>query len=124
MPNWSRVLSAKQLDISLRHLVEFTGFPPVPPNRLTGYNAPDNHGGGRDVFANMLNGLSKQFNEPDWEKCAALFYQSASEIEMLTNIIVDVLLKKGKDLNAAKSSLNKIADIEEQAFRILLNVNK
>jgi hypothetical protein len=72
----------------------------------------------------MLKGLSRQFNEPDWKKCAALFYQSASEIEILTNIIVDILLKKGTDLNAAKSSLNKIADIEEQAFRILLNVNK
>jgi hypothetical protein len=123
LPNWHKELSVKQLDISLRHLAEFTGFPPVPPNRLTGIDSPDNHGGGRDVFAKMLRDISKQFKEPNWERSADLFNRSAAELEVLTDIIVDVVLKKGHDCNVAKASIEKIADIEEEAFNSLLKVS-
>jgi hypothetical protein len=119
LPQWPTELGAKQLDISLRHLVEFTGFPPVPPNRLTGYDAPDNHGGGREVFAGLLEKLANDYNEPTWAEAAVLFKRSAQELEKLTNTVVDFLLRKSNSLDIASASILEIADVEEQAFRVI-----
>ena len=62
--SWPAELSPAQLDASLRHLAEFTGFPPMPPNRLTGYtDAPDHHTANRDGFARMLRELAEEYSE-------------------------------------------------------------
>jgi hypothetical protein len=58
LTKWPEELDAKQINVSPCHLVEFTGFPPIMPNRLTGYGAPDNHAGERDVFAGLLRQLA------------------------------------------------------------------
>jgi hypothetical protein len=92
LPHWPDELEAQSLDASLRHLVEFTGFPPVPPNRLTGYDAPDDHGGGRDVFAGLLHRLAQDYCQPSWARAAGLFEQSAIKLNELTDIVVDILL--------------------------------
>jgi hypothetical protein len=119
LPHWPQELSTKQLDVSLRHLVEYTGFPPVPPNRLTGYDAPDNHGGGREVFAGLLERLAEQYTEPAWADAAPLFKQSARELEKVTDSVVDFILSKQCSLETASALLASIADIEERAFRII-----
>ncbi len=124
LPHWPEELSAEQLDVSLRHLVEFTGFPPVPPNRLTGYDAPDNHGGGREVFAGLLQYLAETYHEPAWAEAAPLFKQSAREIEQLTNSVIDFILGDSQSLNDISALLAGIADTEERGFRMICEGNK
>ncbi|MGB7537860.1 MAG: BtrH N-terminal domain-containing protein [Anaerolineales bacterium] len=119
LPQWSVELGKKELGISLRHLAEFTGFPPVPPNRLTGYAAPDNHRGGREVFAGLLRRLAETYREPSWAEAAVLFGRSAQALEKATDAVVDYLLRKSGNLDEAASLIGQIADIEEQGFRII-----
>jgi hypothetical protein len=119
LPRWSAELGAGELDRSLRHLAEFTGFPPVPPNRLTGYAAPDNHRGGREVFAGLLRRLAEAYAEPSWAEAAGLFDRSAQALEKATEEVVDYLLRKTGSLAGAAAVIGEIADIEEQGFRLI-----
>ncbi|MCP4543784.1 MAG: BtrH N-terminal domain-containing protein [Chloroflexi bacterium] len=117
LPRWSEQLDAKQFDISIRHLVEYTGFPPIPPNRLTGYDdAPDNHAGGRDVFAGLLRRLAREYDEPVWIEAATLFDQSGQVLVELTDMMVDYILGERNTLKPASELLTEIADLEERAF--------
>jgi hypothetical protein len=119
LPRWSVELGPRPLDFSLRHLAEFTGFPPVPPNRLSGYSAPDNHRGGRDVFAGLLRRLAGDYAEPSWAKAAPFFDRAALLLEKATDAVVDFLLRKSGTLDGAASMVAEIADVEEQGFRII-----
>jgi hypothetical protein len=119
LPRWSEELDAEHLDISLRHMAEYTGFPPVPPNRLTGYDAPDNHSGGRDVFAGLLRQLATDYAMEAWVDAAVLFEQSGQELGLFTDAIVDFILGKSSTLELAIQHLAKIADLEEQGFQII-----
>ena len=90
--SWPIELSPAQLEISLRHLVEFTGFPPVLPKRLTGYfDVPDNHAGGRDVFAGLLRRLAEEYTEPFWTEAAVFFDQSGEKLMELTGTVCDFM---------------------------------
>jgi hypothetical protein len=120
LPRWPAELGGKELNVSLRHLAEFTGFPPVPPNRLTGYAAPDNHRGGREVFAGLLRRLAKDYGEPAWAEAAGLFDQSARALEKATDAVVDYLLRKVVTLDEAGAIIRSIADLEERGFQIIL----
>ena len=120
IPQWSEELNSKQLELSLCHLAEFTGFPPVPPNRLTGYHdAPDNHGAGRDVFAGLLRRLAADYAEPAWAEAADLFDQSARVLGDLTDIVVDHLLGECDSLDPASTAITEIADLEKRAFGMI-----
>jgi hypothetical protein len=120
LPQWPEELSPSQLDASLCHLVEFTGFPPVPPNRLTGYyDAPDHHTANRDGFANLLRQLSTDYAEPAWGEAAVLFDQSAEKLLQLTDLVVDTILGESDQLAPAAAVIASIADVEEQAFGLL-----
>lgn len=119
LPAWPRELSADQLDISLRHLVEFTGYPPIPPNRLTGYEAPDNHAAGRDVFAGLLRHLAEAHAMPAWAEAAAIFERSGQKLVSLTDTVVDYLLGQGEMLETASALLTEIANLEESGFRTI-----
>jgi hypothetical protein len=119
LPSWPEELDAKRLDISLRHLAEFTGFPPIPPNRLTGYGAPDNHAGGRDVFAGLLRQLAADYGMPTWAESAAVFERSGQALAALTDTVVDYILRKCDALEPASELVTKIADMEEQGFRAI-----
>jgi len=122
LPAWPEELSAEQLDISLRHLTEFTGFPPVLPPRLIGFGAPDNHAGGRDVFADLLRRLADMYGTPAWAEAAALFERSGEKLVALTDTVVDYLLKQTDTLNPAASRLAEIADLEETAWAHLAEI--
>ncbi len=119
LPAWTEELNAKQLDISLRHLAEFTGYPPIPPNRLSGYEAPDNHAGGRDVFADLLRRLAEMYRMPAWAEAATLFEQSGEKLVALTNAVVDFLLNQTGALQPVAARLTEIADLEEAGFRVI-----
>ncbi len=120
LPHWPTELGARQLDASLRHLVEFTGFPPVPPNRLSGYDAPDNHGAGREVFAGLLRRLAADYAMPGWRDAADWFERSAGEIGKVTDSVVDFILGRSCSLEPASALLAGIADLEERGFRTIL----
>ncbi len=119
LPAWTEELSPQHVEASLRHLAEFTGFPPVPPVRLTGYDAPDNHRGGRDNFARLLRQLAQSYGGPAWSEAGDWFDRSGQELEQLTNSVVDYLLGECTSLNRASASVAKIASLEEQAFHLL-----
>ena len=121
LPLWPEALSPSQLDTCLRHLAEFTGFPPVPPSQLTGpSDAPNNHAAGRDVFASLLRGLAEDYSEPSWGLAAIQFEQSAAILIELTDTVCDFILGKINTLEPASQLLNKIADIEQKGFEILM----
>jgi hypothetical protein len=119
LSHWSEELDAKQLDVSLRHLAEFTGVPPVPPNRLTGYDAPDDHTAGRVVFAGLLRWLAVDYAMPAWAESADVFEQSGRALEKLTDAVVDYLLGESATLEPASRLITKVAHLEEQAFRVI-----
>ena len=117
LPQWPAELDAKQLDICLRHLAEFTGVPPVPPNRLTGYDAPDDHTDGRIIFAGLLRKLAADYAMPAWAEAAAVFEQSGQALVELTDAVVDYLLGESDTLVPASELITEIAALEECAFR-------
>jgi len=117
---WPEELSPPQLDASLRHLVEFTGFPPVPPTRLTNSeDVPDHHTANRDGFAEMLRQLADDYAEPAWAEAAVLFDQSAEKLVQLTELVVDTILGKNKQLTTAAAVISSIVNIEERGFSLL-----
>ena len=117
---WPDDLTTGQLEFCLRHLVEFTGFPPVPPNRLTGFHdAPENHAAGRDVFADLLRKLSEVYTEPRWKKASNYFDQSARQLEELTDKVCDFILGQSNSLESCARTLSSIATIEERGFNLL-----
>lgn len=120
LPHWPEELSTDLLDTCLRNLVEYTGFPPARPNRLTGYDAPDNHAAGRDGFANLLTRLARDYDRPAWAEAAPLFEQSGAALERLTDAVVDVILGRSDTLEPAAELVAHIADLEEQAYCLSL----
>ena len=117
LPRWPQELDAKQLDVSLHHLAEFTGVPPIPPNRLTGYDAPDDHTAGRILFAGLLRQLAADYEMPAWAEAAAVFEQSGQALVELTDAVVDYLLGESDTLVPASELITEIAALEECAFR-------
>ncbi len=118
LPRWPEELDAKQLDLSLRHLAEYTGFPPVPPNRLTGYDdAPDNHAAARDAFAGLLRRLAADFAMATWAEAAAVFERSGQKLEQLTHGVVDYILGESDTLAPAAACIAQVAELEERGYR-------
>jgi hypothetical protein len=82
-------------------------------------DAPENHRGGREVFAGLLRRLAQNNDEPSWVEAAVLFDQSVHALEKATDAVVDYLLRKGGTLENAAAIIGDIADIEERVFRII-----
>jgi hypothetical protein len=121
LPCWPKELEEKSLNASLRRLAEFTGFPPSPPNRLTGFAAPDNHGGGREVFAGLLRRLAEDYAEPSWKFAAVFFDRSAQALGRLTDAVADSLLLRRSSPDQAAAIVAEIADLEERGFQLILD---
>jgi hypothetical protein len=118
LPAWPDELGAEKLDLVLRQFVEYTGTPPMLPNRLTGaVDAPDFHAGGRDGFALVLAQLAADLGCPAWAEAAALLEKSGAKVRALTDTLVDYLLGVRRDLAAAATMVAEIADLEEQAYQ-------
>jgi hypothetical protein len=116
---WPDELDAAHLDASLRWLAEYTGTPPQAPNRLTGYDAPDKHDGGREGFADLLSRLAGEYATPAWAEAADLFRESGQGLEALTDAVVDVILGERGSLQPAADWVTKVADLEEQAYGLV-----
>jgi hypothetical protein len=120
LPDWPQKLTAPQVDVCLRHLIEYTGVPPLLPNRLTGYHdTPDDHTAGRVGFADLLHRLAADYNKPAWAEAASLFTQSGQLLQKMTDVVVDFLLEQESSLGPAAELVAQAADVEEQAYKIL-----
>lgn len=120
LPHWPEELTAEQVDGALRNMVEFAGFPPTPPNRLTGHDAPANHAAGRDGFAALLARLAQPYDRPAWKEAAALFEQSGQLLEKMTDAAVDFILGERDTLEPVAELITEIANLEEQAYRLIV----
>ncbi|MCP4537376.1 MAG: hypothetical protein GY832_09530, partial [Chloroflexi bacterium] len=107
-------MDMKLMDVSLRHLVEFTGAPPVLPLRLMDFagdvDVPDNHAAGRDIFAGLLRQMAAEYEMSAWADAAALFEQSGQALIALTDALVDHILGERDALAPASELLAEIAD--------------
>lgn len=119
LPLWPQELNAAQLDASLRHLAEYTGFPPMLPDRLTGFQVPNVHAGARDNLAKLLKQLAAQYQRSEYNHAAELLGQAGKQIEALTEQVVDFILRKSSSLDMAAESVRKIAVLEEEAYGLL-----
>jgi hypothetical protein len=121
LPKWPDELGSEQTDVCLRHLAEFTGVPPMPPFRLIGWagDEPEDHTAGRVGFAGLLRQLARDYQVPAWDTAAVLFEQSGQVLESLTEMVVDYVLDNGDTLQPAAELVVQIADLEEQAFRLI-----
>ena len=118
--DWPQALTANQLDACLRHLVEFTGFPPIPPRQLTGFaDTPGNHAAGRDIFAGLLRKLSSDYGEPGWATAAIYFDESAVKLEELTDSVCSFIIGRSTSLETSAGLVAEIARIETQGFQLL-----
>jgi hypothetical protein len=119
LPHWPKELGTDLLDTCLRNLVEYTGFPPALPNRITGYDTPDDHTAGRNGFADLLTRLAGDYDRPVWAEAAPLFERSGAALEELTDAVVDVILGQRDTLQPAAVLVAHVADLEEQAYRLI-----
>ncbi len=92
------------------------------PSRLLGFEYEDGferHSGGRDDFAEVLRQLAVEYSVLEWVEAAAYLEQSAQALEKLTGATVDYILDESDSLEPAAHLVAHIADLEEQAYRVL-----
>jgi hypothetical protein len=120
---WNAEMSEPQWTEALRFLATFTcSVVPNLPQRLLsfplGYNDP--HQACRDRFAQELLHFSRLYAQPQWERSADLFRTSGTLIEQLTQAATEALLGNKSAFDVAPDLMSRIANTEEQAFRLLL----
>ncbi len=120
LPRWPQELNKTQLQASLRHITEYTGVPPIVPERLSGVPGTPDHSAGRLGFSQLLAELAVDHNCQQWHEAALLFEQSARVWATLTDTVVDFLLEEAKTLEAAAKLIEQGADLEGQAYHLLL----
>jgi hypothetical protein len=120
-PKWSKELTHQSYIDSLMHFVEYTGFPPSLPNELTdnSNNLNINHKASRDKFAEILIWASHQYNKPEWEMSADLFYKSGEIMEQMTAMITKHIKNNSQELTEIPLMLIEVASLEEQAYIII-----
>lgn len=136
-PHWRRELGEAQCIESLRYLATFScSVVPNPPQRLLSYplGYEDPHRGIRDRFSGELAALAGRLDRPAWDKAADLFRESGALIGTLTEVATEAILGETGAVNgvagvasgidvfegAAAGLMDRIADIEERAFGLLL----
>lgn len=120
---WATELSEAQWVESLRFLATFTCsvVPNLPQPLLPftlGYDDP--HQACRDRLAQALAHYAQQYGQPQWQRAAQLLQTSGAMIGQLTQATVAVLMGEVGAMSGAPDLLRRIADVEEQAFRLLL----
>jgi hypothetical protein len=120
LPRWPQEMEKKQLEASLRHMAEYTGVPPIVPERLSGFPGTPDHSAGRAGFGQLLAALAVDYNCPLWADAASLFEQAAGIWTDLTEVIVNFILGEENSLEAASTLILRGADLEKQAYHLLL----
>lgn len=123
LPNWDNELGKEETDKILRSMVEFMGTVPGSPNKLLGINKQDElpFMCSRDKFSRVLKELSKEYNSNELEQASRLFLESGKEFQKLCNIFVDYLVDNKEYKNESVLVLNKIGELEYNAYKIILD---
>lgn len=119
LPQWPLELTVQQTEACVRHLVEYTGFPPMLPSRLAGFEMPAKHHAGRRSFAGLLVRLGESYARPAWAAAAQRFFESGTVFEQLTDVLVNYLLDGADSLALAATLIAQIADLETQGYNEL-----
>lgn len=120
-PKWQNELSHESYIASLKHFVEYTGFPPALPFELTGDcdSSLATHKASRDVFADLLNYGCEAYCKKAWGSAAALFNFSGEIIEQMTDLIVKKIQGSSQSLTEIPEMLDKIALLEGNAYHLI-----
>lgn len=118
---WSKELAHQSYIDSLKHFVEYAGFPSSLPDSLTDRSDDFNisHKASRDKFAEILIWTGQKFNKPEWERAADLFNESGEIFEQMTDMIIKYIINESKQLTEIPSMLNRVALLEEQAYKLI-----
>jgi hypothetical protein len=123
LPTWRTELTPEQLKASLMFLATFScSVVPNPPQALLPYplDFTDSHQAVRDRFAGELLQFAEQFNQAQWAKAARIFQSSGECVGQITDLAVQAIKGNPSALNQAGPLFARIADLEEQACRTLL----
>jgi hypothetical protein len=123
VPAWREALNPEQLKASLMFLATFScSVVPNLPQALLNYplDYSDPHQAVRDRFAGELLQFAEQFNQPLWVQAGRIFQSSGECVGQLTDLAVQAIKGNPSVLEQAGPLFSQIADLEEQACRILL----
>lgn len=120
--NWEKELTKEEYRASLNWLVTFNGTVPSMPSRLIGKACQDDilHQGAREKLAAILEQLGKEYQILKWLEAAETFRRSGLVMEKMTDKIVAYLVGEIASLNEVPTYIEQIADLEEEAFTLLL----
>jgi len=120
--NWKDELTAEEYETALRNIVMFTGTVPNLPNRLLMREEKDEieHQADRREYAALLMQLGEKYDFQEWKVAGEFFKKSGIIMQEMTDLIVEYLLKKCKELTHLPHMINKIADLEEKAYQNIL----
>jgi hypothetical protein len=115
IPAWQSEMTADEYRASLRHLVEYCGFPPSFPDKETTHTAA------RPEFADLLKWGAYEFNVPELDKAAELFYKSGAVIATMVKQIVPTAVDDKPLPSDVPELLREITALEKQANEIIIS---
>jgi hypothetical protein len=121
-PNWHKELEKAEFIDALKHLLEYTGFPPQLPTQVSSNGNEEKTfscAAARDKLAILLKYCSNEYNEPAWNETAEIFNESGKEIIKLSNVLTDFLINNKNELNIITDIFLGIAIKEEKAYKII-----
>lgn len=123
-PEWKERYDTATLHHIYMHFVTFTGSTlPGPPAEITGgpsevYNP---HKGCRDKLSQALNTYRKQYGSENWTKAAALFEESGTVIEEISNgFVTDILANSCNNTDHYMDLFHRFKQLELAAFEHLI----
>lgn len=117
--HWSQELSEADYKKSLYNLVTFTGTVPILPDALSVAPTGIPHRGTREKIIQVLAWLQDQYGYKRLDEVIACFKKSGEYIERMNDMITLYLLNEESNLKEVADLILKIADCEEEAYRIL-----
>jgi hypothetical protein len=123
LPNWENEIGKEETNKIIKNMVFFFGSVPTLPNILLGIDLKDDIAFmcSRDKMSNMLKSLSTEYENEQFGEAGDLFYRSGLEFEKLCGIFVDYLLESCKYTTDASKLLLRIADLEYNAYKLILD---
>ena len=121
--NWKNEISAEEYEKCLLNMVEFSGFPPILPEKLSGFPIDEkiNHMAGRDALATVLTDFGEKNEYKKYVEAGRIFSDSGKIIEEVVFDTCDCILQKTAITESIVNKMTYIIDNEEKAYELLLN---
>ncbi len=120
--NWHEEMSGEEYEKCLMNMAEFSGFPPILPSKISGYDTDGDisHRGGTDVLAGILYEAANMPGLSNWREAADRISESGELIEEITNEISDAILNRTAVSNAVPEKISCVADLQEKAYSLII----